>query len=95
MIFGELPNKEELQKFDTDIKEQSRVDEDVKKILDGFPKSAHPMGVLSSLTSALIAFNPVFVNVTSEEAMYKAIVRILGKFPVLVAWSLRKKKACH
>ncbi|XLS30227.1 citrate synthase [Flavobacteriaceae bacterium M23B6Z8] len=92
LIFGELPTKEELQKFDEDIKEQSRVDEDVKKILDGFPKSAHPMGVLSSLTSALIAFNPVFVNVSSEEAMYKAIVRILGKFPVLVAWSLRKKE---
>ncbi len=92
LIFGELPNKEQLQKFDSDIKDQSRVDEDVKKILDGFPKSAHPMGVLSSLTSALIAFNPNFVNVTSEEAMYKAIVRILGKFPVLVAWTLRKKE---
>jgi citrate synthase len=92
LIFGELPNKEQLQKFDDDIKEQSRVDEDVKKILDGFPKSAHPMGVLSSLTSALIAFNPTFVNVTSEEAMYKAIVRIIGKFPVLVAWTLRKKE---
>ncbi|WP_340202238.1 citrate synthase [Ascidiimonas sp. W6] len=92
LIFGELPNKEQLQKFDTDIKEQSRVDEDIKKILDGFPKSAHPMGVLSSLTSALIAFSPSFVNVSSEEAMYKAIVRILGKFPVLVAWTLRKKE---
>ncbi|MEP0213219.1 MAG: citrate/2-methylcitrate synthase, partial [Cellulophaga sp.] len=58
----------------------------------GFPKSAHPMGVLSSLTSALIAFNPSSVNVTSENDMYHAIVRILAKFPVLVAWTLRKKK---
>ncbi len=64
----------------------------MKKILDGFPKSAHPMGVLSSLTNALIAFNPTSVNVSSEEDMYHAIVRILAKFPVLVAWTLRKKK---
>ena len=92
LIFGELPNEEQLLKFDKDIKAESHVDEEMKKILDGFPKSAHPMGVLSSLTSALIAFNPSSVNVTSDEDMYHAIVRILAKFPVLVAWTLRKKK---
>ncbi|HRV55919.1 MAG TPA: citrate/2-methylcitrate synthase, partial [Mangrovimonas sp.] len=91
LIFGELPNTEQLGKFQTDIKKHSVVDDDVKKIVDAFPKSAHPMGVLSSLTSALTAFNPSSVNVNSEEDMYNAIVRILGKFPVLVAWTMRKK----
>ncbi|GAB4514987.1 MAG: citrate synthase [Allomuricauda sp.] len=92
LIFGELPNKEQLEKFHSDIKEESQVDEEMKKILDGFPKSAHPMGVLSSLTSALVAFNPSSVDVSSESAMYNSIVRILAKFPVLVAWTMRKKK---
>jgi len=91
LIFGELPTKDQLNKFHNDIKAQSQVDEDVKKILDGFPKSAHPMGVLSSLTSALVAFNPSSVNVDSEEDMYKAIVKILAKFPVLAAWAYRKR----
>ncbi|WP_299115295.1 citrate synthase [uncultured Winogradskyella sp.] len=91
LIFGELPNKEELDKFHSDIKSHAVVDDDIKKILDAFPKSAHPMGVLSSLTSALTAFNPSSVDVNSDEAMYNAIVRILGKFPVLVAWTMRKK----
>jgi citrate synthase len=91
LIFGELPTTAQLDKFHKDIKAQAHVDEDVKKILDGFPKSAHPMGVLSSLTSALVAFNPASVNVDSEEDMYKAIVNIMGKFPVLVAWALRKR----
>jgi citrate synthase len=50
------------------------------------------MGVLSSLTSALIAYNPNFVNVSSEEEMYGAIVRIIAKFPVLVSWTYRKQK---
>tara|TARA_R110002051_G_scaffold64139_1_gene116727 strand:+ start:4340 stop:5626 length:1287 start_codon:yes stop_codon:yes gene_type:complete len=92
LIFGNLPNAVELAKFHKDIKDESHVDEEMKKILDGFPKSAHPMGVLSSLTSALIAFNPSTVDVSSDAAMYHAIVRILAKFPVLVAWTLRKKK---
>jgi len=91
LIFGELPSVEELEKFHEDIKAQAHVDEDVKKIIDGFPKAAHPMGVLSSLTSALVAFNPASVNVDSEEEMYNAIVRIIGKFPVLTAWAYRKQ----
>lgn len=93
LIFGELPTEEQLAKFHTDIKAESHVDEDMKKILDGFPKSAHPMGVLSALTSALIAFNPTTVNVDSEDEMYAAIVKLLAKFPVLAAWAMRKKKS--
>ncbi|GGG89576.1 citrate synthase [Polaribacter pacificus] len=92
LIFGELPTTEVLEKFTQDICAQSIVDEDVRKIVDAFPKSAHPMGVISSLTSALTAFNPSSVNVDSEEDMYNAIVKILGKFPVLVAWTMRKKQ---
>ncbi|MDA9316589.1 citrate synthase [Polaribacter sp.] len=92
LIFGDLPTKEQLEKFHADIKSKSIVDEDVKKIIDAFPKNAHPMGVLSSLTSALVAFNPTSVNVDSEEEMYNAIVKIMGKFPVLVAWAMRKKQ---
>ena len=93
LIFGELPTEEQLTKFHNDIKEENHVDEDVKKILNGFPKSAHPMGVLASLTSALTAFNPDAVNVDSEEDMYNAIVKLLGKFPVLVAWTMLTKKS--
>jgi len=91
LIFGELPTQDQLDKLYKDIKKESHVDEEMKKILDGFPKSAHPMGVLSSLTSALIAFNPSAVNVDSDEEMYNAIIKLMAKFPVLVAWTLRKK----
>ncbi len=91
LIFGELPTRSELKQFHNDIKSKALVDEEMKKILDGFPQSAHPMGVLSALTSALTAFNPKAVNVESEKDMYLAIVKILAKFPVLVAWTLRKK----
>lgn len=92
LIFGELPTATQLDKFNKDICAQSIVDEDIRKIVDAFPRTAHPMGVISSLTSALTSFNPSSVNVDSEEEMYNAIVKILGKFPVLVAWTMRKKQ---
>ncbi len=90
LIFGELPSQDQLFKFHSDIKDKAIVDDDVRKILDAFPKIAHPMGILSSLTSALTAFNPSSVNVDSDEEMYQAIVKIMGKLPVLVSWAMRK-----
>lgn len=92
LIFGSLPSKEELDTFNRAISEESIVDEDVKTILKSFPKSAHPMGVLSSLTSALIAFNPSSVDVQSEAEMRKAIIKLMAKFPILASWALRKVK---
>ena len=94
LIFENLPTKEEYKKFHDDIKNESIVDDDVKKILDAFPKSAHPMGILSSLTSALTAFNPSSNNIDynrSKTELYDTIVKVLGKIPVLVAWTFRKK----
>lgn len=91
LIFGELPTQDQLDRLKKDVKKQAYLDDDVKKILDGFPKSAHPMGVLASMTSALVAFNPNSVNVNSEEEMYKAIIKLLAKFPILVAWTFRKR----
>ena len=98
LIFGQLPNKDQLDKFLADIKENSIIDEDIKKILESFPKSAHPMGILSSLTSALIAFNPenkISLNNKDnddQDYMYDSIVKLLAKIPILVAWVHRRRK---
>jgi len=101
LIIGELPNKLQLTQFQDDIKNESLVDEDLKQIFKSFPKSAHPMGVLSSLTSALIAFNPQNETkislkdkkgVTESDKMYLSTVRLLAKFPIMSSWTLRKIK---
>ena len=92
LIFGDLPRSDQLQKFENDIRDYALVDEDFKIILKSFPKSAHPMGILSSLTSALIAFNPSSVDINSEKDFYEAIIILLAKFPVLASWTHRKMK---
>ena len=90
LIFGELPTKQELEKFETNIRKYTLVNEEMKNIIDGFPKTAHPMGVLSSLTSALTAFNPKSVNVENEKEMYEAVCKTMGKFLVIATWTYRK-----
>ncbi|MBT5393049.1 MAG: citrate synthase [Flavobacteriaceae bacterium] len=92
LIFGELPTKLQLEKLSEDIKERSIIDEDLRIILNSYPKSAHPMGILSSLTSGLVAFDPSAVDIDDEEDMYDAILNLLAKIPVLVAWVYRRRK---
>ena len=80
VIFGELPTREQLADFENNIRKYTLVNEEMKNIIDGFPKTAHPMGVLSALTSALTAFNPKVVNVENEKEMYEGICKTMGKF---------------
>ena len=92
LIFGELPTPKELNLLTEEIRKDSLVDEDLKTILKSFPKAAHPMGVLSSLTSALIAFNPNSVDIESDADMREAIIMLMAKFPILASWTHRKVK---
>lgn len=92
IIFGELPTKEQLEKFENDIRKHSLVNEEMKSIIDGFPKNAHPMGVLASLTSALTAFNPKVVDVECEKDLYEAVCKTMSKFLIIATWTYRKAK---
>lgn len=90
LIFGELPTADQLAQFENDIRKYTLVNEEMKNIIDGFPKTAHPMGVLAALTSALTAFNPKSVNVENEKEMYEAVCKTMGKFLVIATWTYRK-----
>ena len=92
LIYGELPTAEELSKFTNDIDKHTLVHEDVKSILDGYPSKAHPMGVLSSLVSALTAFYPKSLDPNrSQEQINGTIIRFLAKLPTLAAWSFKNR----
>ena len=92
LLYGELPNQEELSKFDSSIKQYNFVNDRVRRILDGFPSTAHPMGVLSSLTGSLTAFNPKVVDASCPVDMFHAATRLLAKMPILAAWTYRLSK---
>lgn len=90
LIFGELPNKQQYEKFQYDIKTHTLVHEDVRKILDGFPSTAHPMGVLASLFCSQTAFYPESLDPNrSVDGVYLSIVRSLAKMPTFAAWAYK------
>ncbi len=92
LIYGELPTQSELNKFEKAIEAEAQADESVKTILNGLPSSANPMAVLGVLTNALEAFNPEYTRLKDDKAMDEVITKVLGKFPILVAWTLRNQK---
>ena len=90
LIFGELPTTDLYNKFTDDIKKHTMVHEDTRKILDGFPSSAHPMGVLASMFCAQTAFYPESLDPNrSAEGVYLSIVRSLAKMPTFAAWAYK------
>jgi len=92
LIYGELPNEEQFSTWNTDITMHTLVHEEIKNILDGFPSNAHPMGVLSSLVSALTAFYPKSLDPSrSVKEVDLSIVRIIAKMPTIAAWAFKNQ----
>ena len=58
LIYGTLPNAEELRKFEDRLTYHTLLHEDMKKFFEGFPTSAHPMAMLSSMVASLSAYYP-------------------------------------
>ena len=92
LIYGDLPTPKEFENFSREITLHTLVHEDIKKILDGFPSVAHPMGVLSSLICSLTAFYPKSIKPNrTEEETNLSIIRLLAKMPTFVAWAYKNK----
>ncbi|MBC7450322.1 MAG: citrate synthase [Cytophagales bacterium] len=93
LIYGELPTTSQLESFKAQIQKHSNLHEDIKKLFDGFPSSAHPMGVLSSAVSALTAYYPGSIDPTAnDDEVDMTIVRLMAKLPTIAAWSYRNSK---
>lgn len=92
LIYGELPTEKQFAEFEHEIRTHTLVNEDMRKIFEGFPVNAHPMGVLSSLVSAMSAFYPDANAQNSEEATQLHIIRLLAKLPTIATWSYKKSQ---
>ena len=93
LIYGELPTTEQYKSFEHEIRTHTIVNEDMRKIFEGFPVNAHPMGVISSLVSAMSAFYPdIQGGEQSEESTNLHIIRLLAKLPTLATWSYKKSQ---
>lgn len=88
LIYGELPNKKQLENFSRLLTYHSMIHEDMKHFFDGFPATAHPMAILSSMVCSLSAYYPESLNVF--ENMDMQATRLLSKLRTIAAFSYKK-----
>ena len=87
LINGKLPTQKELTNFSILLNDNSLVHEDMRDFYENFPRSSHPMGILSSMVNALRSFYPELQNL--EEEINLTVTRLLSKIRTLAAMSYK------
>lgn len=90
LIYGELPDKDQLAEFTKRIQLHTMLHEDLKRFFDGFPRNAHPMPVLSSAVNALSAYYPDSLDPMDTEDVELSTIRLLAKLPTIAAYAYKK-----
>jgi citrate synthase len=90
LLFGHLPNKAELTEWEDSMKRHSLLNEELKRFFDAFPKSAHPMAILSSATNAISSFYEEYHNPKDEASVIESAQRLMAKMPTVAAWAYKK-----
>jgi len=85
LINGELPAQKELTRFSVLLNDHSLVHEDMKTFYQNFPRSSHPMGILSAMVNALRSFYPELQNLDEETNI--TVTRLLSKVRTMAAMS--------
>lgn len=91
LINGHLPNEKELSRFSNSLTKHSMIHEDMKSFFDGYPPSAHPMAILSSMVISLSGYYPeLLVPNPSKEEIDTMVTELLAKVRTIAAYSYRK-----
>ena len=90
IIFGRLPQKEELDRFSAILTETGHLDEAMKHHFEGFPVAAPPMAMLSAMINALSCFHPEYFQLSDENTFEAAVARLMSKIRTIAAYSYRR-----
>ena len=89
VLYGELPNKSQLEQWTHNITYHSIIHENIKKLIDGFHHDAHPMGILVSTVGALSTFYPAAKKIFDVNSRREQTYRLISKMPTLAAFAYR------
>ncbi len=90
LLYGDLPNRDQLDEWTGSVSRHTLVSEEMKRFFDAFPRSAHPMAILSSATNAISAFYEAYYDPKSSDAFHESAVRLIAKMPTIAAWAYKK-----
>lgn len=90
LIYGELPSQQQLDEFTYQVTHHSMIHEDMRRVIDGYPATVHPMAILSSMACSLSSFYPETIDVKNRRELDQTIIRILAKLPTIAAFTYKK-----
>jgi len=82
--YGELPTRAQLERFSDDLRAERALPEGILAVLRELPKESLPMDALRTAVSALAHFDPEAPD-DSEEANRRKSVRLIARFPTILA----------
>jgi citrate synthase len=89
ILYGELPQKSDLDQWTWNITHHTFIHENIKKAIDAFHYNAHPMGMFLGTIGALSTFYPEAKNIFDEEMRTKQTHRLIAKVPTIAAFAYR------
>ena len=89
---GELPNKDQYDRFISDINHRTMVGEDFRTFMGSFPRTAHPMSVMASAVNALATFYPDTTDINDSDQLDEAATIIMAKARTIVSYIFRRRR---
>lgn len=87
LLYGDLPTADQHENFRLQLRRHSLLHEDMKKFFEGYPPSAPPMSVLSTIVASLAAYYP---NSDANEDLDLNIIRLVAKLNTIAAFAFKK-----
>jgi citrate synthase len=90
LIYGNLPNDQQLKDWSMKLTRHSLLHEDMKHFFEGFPPTAHPMAILSAMVAALSSYYPDALDVDNVDLRDITIARLVSKVRTIAAFAYKK-----
>ena len=90
LIWGKLPNREQLESFRTLLGEHAMLREQIRHHMTLFPPESPPMAVLSAVLSALASYYPELLDVEDVDVFQEVTARIMSKVRTIAAYSYKQ-----
>ena len=89
LLYGELPNKTQLENFQTSVNHHTLVHEQLQFLYRGFPRKAHPMAIMVGAVASLSAFYHDSTDISDPNYRDEACIRMIAKIPTLAAFAYK------
>ena len=89
LLSGELPTAARMNKWKHNVTVHSMLHENIKKFMEGFQYTAHPMGIFLSTVGAMSTFYPDAKDIFSEDSRKMQTLRLIAKVPSIAAYAYR------